>query len=34
MKPSAKHDEFLHKAQQKKMQELWDNEDDEIWEDV
>lgn len=28
------YDEFLHKVQQPKMQELWDNKDDEIWEHV
>jgi hypothetical protein len=26
------YDEFLHKIQQKKMRELWDNEEDEEWE--
>ncbi|MBU2616395.1 MAG: hypothetical protein KKB79_00220 [Nanoarchaeota archaeon] len=25
------YDEFLHKIQQEKMKELWDNEDDEAW---
>ena len=25
------YDEFLHKIQQMKMRELWDNEDDEDW---
>lgn len=28
------YDEFLHKVQQKKMRELWDNEDDGDWDDV
>ena len=28
------YDEFLHKVQQKKMRELWDNEDDGEWDDV
>ena len=28
------YDEFLHKVQQPKMKELWDNEEDEVWEDV
>ncbi len=28
------YDEFLHKVQQIKMQELWDNEEDEAWESV
>ncbi len=26
------YDEFLHKIQQKKMKELWDNKEDEAWE--
>lgn len=28
------YDEFLHKIQQPKMRELWDNKDDEVWEDA
>ncbi len=28
------YDEFLHKVQQRKMRELWDNEEDTEWEDV
>ncbi|MCD6414663.1 MAG: hypothetical protein J7L23_03495 [Candidatus Diapherotrites archaeon] len=28
------YDEFLHKIQQPKMRELWDNKYDEVWEDV
>ena len=28
------YDEFLHKVQQRKMGELWDNEDDEEWDNV
>lgn len=28
------YDEFLHKIQQNKMRELWDNEYDEEWENV
>ena len=28
------YDEFLHKIQQKKMKELWDNKEDEVWENV
>jgi hypothetical protein len=28
------YDEFLHKIQQQKMQELWDNEGDEAWENA
>lgn len=26
------YDKFLHKIQQAKMKELWDNEEDEAWE--
>ena len=26
------YDEFLHKIQQSKMKELWDNQEDETWE--
>lgn len=28
------YDEFLHKIQQPKMKEIWDNKHDEIWETV
>lgn len=28
------YDEFLHTIQQKKMKELWDNEEDEAWVDA
>lgn len=28
------YDEFLHKIQQPKMKELWDNKEDEVWEDA
>ncbi|MHA2246108.1 MAG: DUF7557 family protein [Candidatus Hodarchaeales archaeon] len=28
------YDEFLHKIQQEKMLELWDNKEDEAWENV
>jgi hypothetical protein len=28
------YDEFLHTIQQKKMKELWDNEEDEAWADA
>jgi hypothetical protein len=28
------YDEFLHRIQQLKMKELWDNEEDEAWENV
>ena len=32
VKRSNQYDEFLHKIQQPKMKELWDNEADEAWE--
>lgn len=28
------YDEFLHKIQQKKMNELWENKEDKAWENV
>ena len=28
------YDAFLHKIQQMKMRELWDNDEDEIWNDL
>jgi len=28
------YDEFLHKIQQEKMRELWDNKKDEVWENA
>ena len=28
------YDEFLHKIQQSKMKELWDNKEDEAWENA
>jgi hypothetical protein len=28
----TQYDEFIHKIQQAKMKELWDNEEDEAWE--
>lgn len=28
------YDEFLHKIQQEKMKELWDNQEDEAWDHV
>lgn len=33
-KKKNQYDEFLHKIQQPKMRELWDNPDDEAWEDA
>ena len=32
MKERNQYDEFLHKIQQEKMRELWDNKEDEDWE--
>ncbi|MEK6960977.1 MAG: hypothetical protein AABX47_07440 [Nanoarchaeota archaeon] len=34
VKSANQYDEFLHKIQQAKMKELWDNSDDEAWEDA
>ncbi len=34
VKQRNQYDEFLHKIQQQKMKELWDNKEDEEWEDV
>jgi rRNA pseudouridine-1189 N-methylase Emg1 (Nep1/Mra1 family) len=34
IKKKNQYDEFLHKIQQNKMKELWDNKEDEVWEDV
>jgi hypothetical protein len=34
VKKRNQYDEFLHKIQQPKMKELWDNEEDEAWEDA
>jgi hypothetical protein len=31
---SNQYDEFLHKIQQEKMRELWDNKEDEAWENA
>lgn len=31
-KTRRQYDEFLHKIQQAKMKDLWDNEEDEAWE--
>jgi hypothetical protein len=28
------YDEFLHKIQQTRMRELWDNKEDDVWESV
>ena len=34
VKKRNQYDEFLHKIQQYKMKELWDNKEDEAWEDA
>ena len=34
LKMRNQYDEFLHKIQKKKMKELWDNKEDEIWENA
>ena len=34
IKKKSQYDEFLHKIQQQKMKELWDNREDEAWENA
>ncbi len=34
IKKKNQYDEFLHKIQQPLMKELWDNKEDEVWENV
>jgi rRNA pseudouridine-1189 N-methylase Emg1 (Nep1/Mra1 family) len=34
VKRRNQYDEFLHKVQQPKMKELWDNKEDEAWENA
>jgi hypothetical protein len=34
VKKKNQYDEFLHKIQQEKMNELWHNKEDEAWEDA
>jgi hypothetical protein len=34
MRERNQYDEFLHKIQQPKMKEIWDNKYDEIWEKI
>ena len=34
LKERNQYDEFLHKIQQPKMKELWDNKEDEIWDGI
>jgi len=33
-KKETQYDDFLHKIQQEKMRELWDNQEDEAWENA
>ncbi len=33
-KKKSQYDEFIHKIQQAKMKEIWDNEEDEAWKDA
>jgi len=33
-KKKNQYDEFLHKIQQPKMKALWDNKEDEVWENA
>ena len=33
-KKRNQYDEFLHKVQQSKMQELWGNKEDDVWENA
>jgi hypothetical protein len=34
LKQRNQYDEFLHKIQQPKMKEIWDNKEDEFWENA
>ncbi len=34
LKKRNQYDEFLHKIQQPKMEELWNNKEDEIWDEI
>lgn len=34
LKERNQYDEFLHKIQQPKMKELWDNKEDAVWDEV
>lgn len=34
VKKNNQYDEFLHKIQQPKMKELWDNKEDEAWDNA
>lgn len=34
LKKRNQYDEFLHKIQQPKMRDLWDNKEDEVWNEI
>jgi len=34
LKERNQYDEFLHKIQQPKMKEIWNNKEDEIWDEI
>lgn len=34
LKERNQYDEFLHKIQQPKMKEIWDNKSDEVWDEI
>jgi len=34
LKKRNQYDEFLHKIQQPKMKELWNNKEDEVWDEI
>ena len=34
LKKRNQYDEFLHKIQQPKMKEIWNNKEDEIWDEI
>ncbi|MEK6906265.1 MAG: hypothetical protein AABW81_01450 [Nanoarchaeota archaeon] len=34
LKERNQYDEFLHKIQQPKMKELWDNKEDKFWDEI
>ena len=34
LKKRNQYDEFLHKIQQPKMKEIWDNKEDKIWDEI
>ena len=34
LKERNQYDEFLHKIQQPKMRELWDNKEDKFWDEI